>query len=483
MIPNEFEPITSLSKDNRIYFIGIAGISMVGLAEIALRRGFVIAGSDMHASDRTRRLRERGCKIYAYHSRNNILAFRPDLVVRSAAVPANNPEIIAAQEAGLPLIDRSVFLGALTRQYVNVVNVAGTHGKTTTTGMLAHIMIENQIDATIHLGGQFTDFDGSSVHIGESNNLFISEACEYNRSFLHFRSSVACILNIDRDHMECFTDMADLRQSFVDFAQLTDSDGTVILPVKGLGCDGLREEISTAFLDAGLTAPRLISFGSYEDGADIGFRDLTYDRGYPVFTLIADNREIAEIRLSIPGEHNVGNAVAALACVWALNLDLAAAALAMNTFSGVEGRFTYEGVFYGAKIYSDYAHHPSAITATLKAVERLPVRKIHTVCQPLTYTRLKLLFDEYVRALQASESLLICEVYTDREQSDLGMSSQLLVEAINQNGGLAEFCTNYEDIKKRLTARCQPGDIILFLGPEEVRHYGRLLGLEQRRDA
>lgn len=473
----KFEDIPDKAK---IYFIGIGGISMCGLAEITHKQGYDIYGSDMHASEHTDHLISLNIPVVIGQKAENIDQVMPDLVIYSAAVPLTNSEIVRAQEHGITTVERGLFLGWLTREFKNVVNVAGTHGKTTTTAMIATILLNSNLNPTIHLGAKLSGFGESTVHIGDSGELLVSEACEYHNSFLSSISTTATVLNIDADHLDYFGSIENVIKTFAEFSTQVQADGHLILPFNGQYIDQMLVHLEAMNRSNGRGLPPIVYFGQKQDGddaaqADIYFDNLVYIDGLPDFDVYWNGEFYVHIHLNVPGQHNIMNAMAAIACAALNGASPEAARNALESFRGADGRFSIRGSYKGAQVVVDYAHHPTAVEATLKASTTVPHGETWVIFQPLTFNRTQILFNEFVEALLPSPNLLLVEIFSDREQDDLGMSSKLLVEAINERGGQARFCEGYEDVKAILADRVNAGDLILFLGPEDVRNYGSKL--------
>lgn len=474
----KFEDIPSGAK---IFFVGIGGISMCGLAEITLDQGYQVFGSDMHASEHTDHLKALGVPIVIGQKADNIDQVMPDLIIYSAAVPLTNPELVRARELEIPSVERGLFLGWLTREFKKVINVAGTHGKTTTTAMIANILLSSDLNPTVHLGAKLSGFGESTVHIGESGELLVSEACEYHNSFLSSISTTATVLNIDADHLDYFGSIEKIIETFAEFSTQVQADGHLILPYKGQYIDEMCLELERLNARDGRGLPPIVYYGqkaagvSSQDQPTIYFDNLTYINGLPDFDIYWEAKFYTHVHLNVPGEHNVQNALAAVACSILNGAKPEAVQEALENFMGADGRFSHRGHYKGAEVVVDYAHHPKAVELTLAAAETIPHNKTWVVFQPLTFNRTKILFDEFVNALLASPNLLLVEIYSDREQDDLGMSSRLLVEAINDRGGHASFCEGYDAVKAILDANVSENDLLLFLGPEDVRNYGSRL--------
>jgi UDP-N-acetylmuramate--alanine ligase len=471
------EPV-KLQKGARLFFVGIGGISMRGLAEIAQAAGFTVAGSDRFPSRRTDDLPRLGIQFYPGHQPDWIDDFQPDWVIHSSAVHFDNPELIRAAELGIPVIPRADFLGWLNRNFAKVINIAGTHGKTTTTAMCALILMASGTDPTVHLGAELEQFHGT-VHLGEPGRLMVSEADEYMRSFLRFYSTTAAILNIDYDHVDCYANIDEVIDSFCEFADHLPESGCLVVPSFDANVTIMLERLSARRRLAGRAMPRLIRFGGQAGLAaadlDFHYRGLTYEAGRPCFEVWHRDIPYCRVRLQIPGLHNVWNALAAIACASENGGTAADAESVLNSYTGAEGRFTVAGEYRGTQVVADYAHHPTAVRVTIDAARNLGRPHTWIVFQPLTYSRTRVLIDDFARALQDSELVILSEIFSDRETDPGDISSRHLALKINELGGHAIFARSFDQIKDELDQVVQPGDLILVLGPENIRGFADLL--------
>ena len=469
--------LSDIRKDARIYFIGIGGISMNGLARLAKHAGFVVGGSDNHPGERTEILEAQGIKIYNNQIAANIDDFKPDYLVKTAAILPHNEEVKRASELGLQIFDRAEFLGAFTRTYKNVINVSGTHGKTTTTSMISMMMIDAGLDPTVHLGADLDIFNGT-VRAG-SEDLLVSEACEFNRSFLNFSSTTAVITNIDHDHVDCYPTIEDVIDVFACFIRLVDDDGYVVVSGHDKNTARSLAEAKEYFDKTGRTLPQIVTCATDNEvceatgrKADFVAENIEFVNGLPKFDIVIEGKERIGVSLNIPGSHNISNALNAAAAAYLNGADPDAIRTALDSFSGADGRYTVKGKYKGCDVVVDYAHHPTAARATIEAASNMPHNDILVVFQPLTFNRTKLLFEDYVTSLLPCKKVLFAEIFSDRESDDLGMSSRMISDEINKRGGDAEFFGNRDDLKKRIDELINPGDIILILGPEDIRSLG-----------
>ncbi len=452
-----------------VYFMGIGGISMSGLAKILIEEGFKISGSDSKESAITKDLEAQGVKIFYGQKAENISASdKIDVVVYTAAVHPDNPEFIAVKEAGIPMLTRAELLGQIMKEYELPVAISGTHGKTTTTSMLSKILLEADTDPTLSIGGIFKDI-GGNIRVGKSE-YFVTEACEYTNSFLSFFPKISVISNIDADHLDFFKDLDDIRHSFRKFAQLLPADGTLVIngDIDNVGeiADNLPCEV--------------ITYGSKES-FDYYPTDITYDEnGNPSFKAHMKNGDVLDIKLAVPGIHNVYNALAAAAVASILGVDKEHIVSALSQFGGTSRRFEHKGEIGGVTIIDDYAHHPTEIKATLTAAQNYPHNKIWCVFQPHTYTRTKALLNEFADALSLADHVVLADIYAARETDTLGISSRTLRDKIVELGHECNYfptISGFGEIEKFLLQNCTKGDLLITMGAGDVVKIGdELLG-------
>ncbi len=453
----------SLNKLKKVHFIGIGGISMSALAEILLEKGISVSGSDSAESELTTRLSHAGAKILYGQSAANIT---PDinLVVYTAAIHEDNPELKAAKDLGIPVMVRADFLGLIMKNYKNAINVAGTHGKTTATSMISHILLAGNCDPTILVGGMLPAI-GGNFRVGHSEN-FVNESCEYTNSFLSFFPTTAVILNVREDHLDFFKDIDDIRLSFKRFAQLVPEDGYVII----------NSDIDDVEYFTGDLSCNVITFGSNPEKSNYSASDITYDDyGCCHYTLLKDGSAIGEISLAVPGLHNVYNSLAAIAVGFNMNLPLETIQNGLLSYTGTDRRFQKKGEFQGVTVIDDYAHHPDEIAATLKTAEKYPHKKLWVVFQPHTYSRTKALFDQFAEALSHADHVILADIYAARETDNLGVSSQMLADAIKTKGTDATYLPDFASIESFLTQNCMHGDLLITMGAGNVVNIGEEL--------
>lgn len=449
--------MSDIERDALIHFIGIGGISMSGLAQIALKNGYRVTGSDWNKSEITEKLEKMGANIvYGHGAVNEYGIENASLVVYTAAAKADNPEMIAAKEKGVRTIDRAEFLGAIMKSYKHAVGVSGTHGKTTTTSMLAHALIGAGIDPTISVGGEL-DLIGGNIRTGNSD-YFVTEACEYTNSFLKFYPTIALITNIEEDHLDFFSGIDEIIESFRQFACLTRDIGYVV----AFGSDrNIQKALS------GVDGLNVITYGM-EDKFDYYPENIVYHAGFPSFDVIKRGEKICHIKLNVPGEHNIQNALAAVAVCELSGVDAETAARGIETFKGTHRRFEKKGFLNGAVVIDDYAHHPTEIKATLHAARQFPHNKIWCVFQPHTYSRTRTLWDEFVGAFDDADELILTHIYAAREKPDGVTKPENLAADIQKRGVSAVYIDDFADIADLLKKNVSEGDIVFTMGAGDV---------------
>ncbi len=459
----------NLKKFKHIHCIGIGGIGLSAIAEIFLNRGYHVSGSDMKESEITDKLIEQGAEIYLGHRAKNISD--ADLVVYSSAVSQDNPEITAAIENEIPTASRAEVLGALMKEYENSIAIAGTHGKTTTTSMVSLILENDAKDPTILVGGNLQEINGN-VKIGNSG-YFVTEACEYMDSFLKLNPKIEIILNIDSDHLDYFKDIDHIASSFNEFANLVPVDGTVIAFDANPFVNSIIDELKS----------KVVTFG-FSERCDYYASDIEFNSsGMPSFQMHHGGEVLCTMQLSIPGEHNIANALAAFACCYGLGVPVESIVATLESYTGTQRRFDVIGVTQNnITIVDDYAHHPTEIKATLKAAQNIPHKDLWCLFQPHTYTRTLALFDEFAESFDAADKIVMAEIYAAREKNIYKISSKELVNEIkrvNPNKEIYYF-GNFEEIASFVINNAQSGDLVISMGAGDIYKVAEII-LEKDR--
>ena len=444
-----------IAPGRRAHLIGIGGVSMAPLAEVLHGAGMAITGSDMRESPAVEHLRSLGIPVHIGHRAENLGG--AELVIRTAAAHDDNPEVAAAHAAGVPVFERAQAWGAIMRGYKHALCISGTHGKTTTTSMCTHIIMAAGLDPTVMIGGTLPLL-GAGHRVGKGDTIIL-ESCEYCNSFLSFFPTVAVILNIEADHLDFFKDLDDVERSFRRFADLVPEGGRIIAN---------RDDENTMRTLAGEERP-VTTFGLAE--GDVHAAGLTWEKGLPAFDVIYRGEVYAHVSLSVPGLHNVKNALAAAASAIALGVPGEAVSKGLAQFRGAGRRFEHKGTYNGAQVYDDYAHHPGELKALLDTARTLGYERVICAFQPHTYTRTAALFDDFVEVLQKPDVTLLAEIFAARETNDIGISSRDLAEKIPG----ARYCATLPQVTAALRELARPGDLILTVGAGDIYTAGEAL--------
>ncbi len=443
-------------KCNTIHFVGIGGVSMSALAQVCLSRGLSVRGSDMNNGVYTERLRALGVDVRIGHCAENVTG--ADAVIRTSAIKDDNPEISQARKLGIPVLERAESWGIIMDDFPEVVCVSGTHGKTSTTAMMTCIALAADRDPEVMIGADMREIGG--VLRISNGDLFIAEACEYCDSFLNFKPTVAIVLNVEEDHLDYFSGIDDIIRSFSKFVSGTKSGGIVVV----------NADDENAMSAVKLSGKNFVTFGLFEN-ANVTARDIRFVDGFPSFTLTKDGEELIKIRLSVLGEHNIKNALAAAAASLSMGIAPEIIAKALAAFTGVGRRMEYKGSFRGAKVYDDYAHHPSEVETTLRAVRRAHEGRIICVFQPHTYTRTAALKDGFAKALSLADEVILADIYAAREKNTIGITSAAIGELM-QN---AECIGGFDAIVSSLENKVREGDFVLTMGAGDIYKVGEML--------
>ncbi len=432
------------------HLVGIGGVSMRPLGLVLKGMGLTVTGSDMNSSVSTDELIAQGIRVDIGHRAENIEG--ADCVIRTAAVHNDNPEIGGARAAGIPVFERAEAWGVIMKAYQNAICVSGTHGKTTTTSMVAHILMAAQLDPTVMIGG-YLPLLRAGHRVGNGDTILL-ESCEYCDSFLNFFPSLAVILNIEADHLDYFKDLQDVEKSFRKFAQL--SSGKVLAN----GDD--RNTVDT------LSGMNYVSFGLGEGNR---VRAVNISQDWRNFDILCDGEKYCSVSLSVYGKHNTYNALAAAGTAWLMGIDPAAVEAGLSGFRGAGRRMEFKGTYREADVYDDYAHHPGELAATIDAVKAMGYKRIVFAFQPHTYTRTKALFDDFVTQLKRVDVVVLAEIYAARERNTVGISSRDLLKQIP--GGY--YCATLPEVTMTLKMLAKPGDVIITVGAGDIYRAGEAM--------
>lgn len=448
---NRNEELRSYLQPGRhVHLVGIGGVSMRPLGLVLQGAGMVVTGSDMSVTASTEELVAKGIPVHIGHQESNIVG--ADCVIRTAAVHNDNPEIAAARSAGIPVFERAQAWGVIMREYKNAVCVAGTHGKTTTTSMLTHILMEAEWDPTVMIGG-YLPLLHSGHRVGKGDTILL-ESCEYCDSFLNFAPTLAVILNVEADHLDYFKDLKDVEKSFREFALLS-SNGVL---ANGDDPHVVETLEGVPYVNFGFRS------GNRVQGCNIG-------SDWRHFDVVCDGEIYCHLDLQVFGRHNAMNALAAAGAAWLLGIPGDAVATGLATFVGAERRLQFKGKFNGADIYDDYAHHPDELAATIEAVQAMGYRRLVLAFQPHTYTRTKALFDDFIRELRKPDVVVLAEIYAARERNSVGISSADLQKEIPNS----VYCETLPEVTEYLRQHIQDGDVVLTVGAGDIFRAGDAL--------
>ena len=451
-----------LTNHRNIHCIGVGGIGVSALAKILVSRGYNVSGSDMKESDMTDELEALGVRVFIGHKEENVEG--ADLVIYSAAIAPDNPEMKRAQELGIELAGRAELLGTLMNEFKTSIAVSGTHGKTTTTSMVSLILEHADLHPTIFVGGNLAEI-GGNVKV-DNGDYFVAEACEYRDSFLNLRPDIEIILNIDSDHLDYFKDIEHIVSSFEKFVSYVPEEGTII----AYDANPFVNEVIKGHSNA-------VTFG-YNKNSVYYISDVAFSDGMPSFHINYNGENFGKIQLAIPGEHNILNAAAAFACCHGLGVEPQVIKSTLEKFTGTERRFDVKGVYgKGFKLVDDYAHHPAEIKATLKAADNLPHNKLWCLFQPHTYTRTLALFDEFAEAFSKADVLILADIYAAREKNIYEISSEKLMEEIKKEHPDKEvmFIKDFDDIADYVLENAEEGDLVITMGAGDIYRVGDII--------
>lgn len=440
--------------NKRVFFVGIGGCSMSGLARMMKWLGYEVAGSDRTQNHKTDHLKEEGIEIFIGHDGENVKG--ASLLIYSAAISEENPERRFAFENSIPQLERCDLIGQLMKRFKESIAISGTHGKTTTTSMMAEVFVMCGEDPSIHIGGEL-DFIGGSTRLGEGDS-FIVEACEFNKSFLRFFPTVSVILNIDEDHLDCYKDIDDIENTFCAFASLVPETGLTV----GCGDDKRVRNV----LDKLSCKTRTYGLQPFNE---LRAENITYDDdGCAFYTATLFGHPLCEVELSVPGEHNVLNSLAVIAVAGFFDLPMHRVAEALHAYKGAHRRFELTSITDGAYVYQDYAHNPTETLNAMKVARIKAKKKLYAVLQPHTYSRTKALFNGFCECFDDADVILVTDICAAREKDPGDINSQMLVDAMRKKGLKAFLTPTFDDAEKFLRENWEAGDVVVTLGCGDI---------------
>lgn len=441
------------NRKKTFHFIGIGGAGMSGLAQILLQMGHQVSGSDQQSSSTTADLASKGVQIYLGHSPDNVKG--ADFVIYSSAVHAENPEMQEARRRNLTLIRRAEMLGQLMNRKFGIA-IAGTHGKTTTTGFIGHLLIEAGLDPTVLVGGRLKEFQ-ANARLGKSEYL-VAEADEYDRSFLTLFPRIAVLTSLEADHLDIYHDVADLKETFIRFANQVSFDGSLIIDYDDVNIKDIQSRLQRTAISYGLQA-----------GADFQATDIHYEGNKTVFTVTGRNTNWGQFEIQLPGAHNVKNALAAIATGYELEIPDGVIRRALMTYSGVERRFDVKGIVADIMVVDDYAHHPTEVEATLKGARSGWQRRILAVFQPHLYSRTRDFYREFAAALSLADIVIVCDVYPAREKYLPGISGSLIFEELQRRGHQhCLYVPDKSDVPAIIKPLLRNNDMVITMGAGDI---------------
>ncbi|MBR2289627.1 MAG: UDP-N-acetylmuramate--L-alanine ligase [Clostridia bacterium] len=458
----ELEEINSLEGYKRIHLIGIGGISMSAIAETLKVWGYQVTGSDLHESDLTEKLVNDGIEVTIGHNEENTK--KADLIVYNAAIPEDDPEMVIAKINHIPTIGRGKFVGFLTRAYNEAICVSGTHGKTTTTSMIACCFVEAGLDPSVEVGAVLKEI-GGNYRIGKSE-YFILESCEYKGNFLNFSPNSAIILNIDNDHLDYYKTFENVVKAFDTFAGIIDEKGILVTNADDENCLKLKD----------FTKAKFVTYGIENKEADFTAENITFDdNGFAEFDCLKNGEQYLHVKLSVAGYHNILNAMACIGICDYYNVNKEAIQSALYKFTGASRRLEYKGSFNEVSVFDDYGHHPTEILATANAVKNKKYNQSWVIFQPHTYSRTKEHLKDFAKALSNFDNIVLTDIYAAREIDTGEISSNDIVAEIENLGKKAINISSFEEIVKYVKENANPKDIVITLGAGNVTTIGPML--------
>lgn len=448
-----------LKTARRVHFVGIGGISMSALSEILFDRGYQVSGSDLAQSDLTEHLQQKGITVYQGHSAAQVVP-GIDVVIHTAAVHADNPELIRANDLQIPVFERAVLLGVVMRDYRKAISIAGTHGKTTTTSMMCEVLLAAGCDPTCLVGGQLSAI-GGNIRVGQGDYI-VCEACEYVDSFLTLSHHIAAILNIEEDHLDYFSGIEQIKASFVQFAAIAGKDGLCVLNTDSPHARAITSHI----------LPKLVTFGTDPaNSPDYLASDILMREGHSTFGVLEHGQYRMEVTLQVPGLYNVQNALCVVAIARSLGIPCVAIQAGLRSFGGTRRRFERVGKLNGAQLIDDYAHHPTEIRATLTAARQICKGRVICLFQPHTYSRTEALYDEFAAALGLADVVVLAPIYPAREKNIHNVSATLIGDQV-PGAVCLDSLQQVADYAARIAC---PGDLVFTMGAGDIWKVRELL--------
>ena len=451
--------IERLKKYNKIHMVGIGGVSMSGIAKILVNWGFTVTGSNNVENENTKKLEKAGIKVFIGHHAENVVG--SDVVVHTAAIKEDNIELKVAKNLGIPTIERADFLGEITRCFTDTITIAGTHGKSTTTSMVSLCFLEADKDPSIQVGADLSQIDGN-YKVGNSEH-FIIESCEYVESFLKFSPKSEIILNIDNDHLDYFKTFENVKNAFIKYVKLLPDDGILVVNGDDKNCLDLPK----------YTNAKTLTYGITNKNVDFFAVNIVFDNdGFPEFDVYSHDKFYERIKLHVPGMHNVLNALGCIALCNEYGLSKEEIKNGLSKFTGVGRRFEFKGKVNNASVYDDYGHHPTEIVATAKALMNKKYNESWVVFQPHTYSRTKLLLDDFAKALLNFDNIIVLDIYAARETNTYNISSQDLADKIKSLGKNALYIKDFDECVSYLKSHVHENDIVITQGAGTVTEIG-----------
>lgn len=453
-----------LDGKTHLFFAGIGGVSMNSLAHISHLLGYKVTGYDRSPSAITKKLEDIGIVVYYESDESHMKGV--DALIYTVAMPENNPEYAYAKKNGIPVISRADYLGYLMSNYTNRIGISGTHGKSTTTGMIARIMSCAKSNPTVLCGAPL--IDTGTVDIIGGHEYFAFEACEYMDSFLDFYPTIAVVLNIELDHIDYFPSIDAIRESFIKFMNITGEEGYSVINLDDENCRLAAEKY----------AGNCITFARNNQKAMYVSANIVFSDGYPEFDVISYDGKSTHVKLSVPGEHNISNALASFAVGRLCGIPHGIIAEGLESYKGVSRRMEKIcRTTRGAEVYSDYAHHPTEIASTLAGAKKICRGKLHVIFQPHTFSRTHELFDDFVKAFAASsaDDITLIDIYPAREKNNYGVSSSMLSEKISMLGKKSHTAASFADAAEYATVSASDGDMIIVMGAGDVNRVAEII--------